>query len=382
MNYTKEYELIKEFQESFSFQVLKLSKENAKTLIFRKTLIEEEWLETISGINGLSVNKHQSLIEIADGLGDLAVVTLGTLYTFNLKLNNSHIFNFYDDEKLSGIKKSLADSYSYFKSTDDNIIGYSLAEKVSNDDFAVINNCINYISDVEFDNCYISNYEQVLNLILFEIQELWSKYLPEISFSEVYSEIHRSNMSKACDTEETALRTIAQPKYKNEDLNYNKKDGKYYVSRADGKLIKSIDYTPANIEDIVYAFNRYVLTDFNTLQYDMQYVKIKIDELNKKIHDEYFVRNNTFNEMNNTNFFNIEILEKYYKKEYGLNCYTHIIKNLELKDGIVYGDVKFISKLDTEKRNNLKFVFKPTFEFLKVDGKIVENEVFSWNLNY
>jgi hypothetical protein len=59
-------------------------------------------------------------------------------------------------------------------------------------------------------------------------------------------------MSKACETEETALKTIAQPQYKDVNLSYTVTDGRYFVRRDDNKLIKSCDYKPANLSPIVY----------------------------------------------------------------------------------------------------------------------------------
>lgn len=72
-------------------------------------------------------------------------------------------------------------------------------------------------------------------------------------FKELFDEVQRSNMSKACDTEEEAQATV---KYyleeRDTDCYYEKKDGKYLVFRkSDNKTIKSINYSPADLKSIL-----------------------------------------------------------------------------------------------------------------------------------
>jgi predicted HAD superfamily Cof-like phosphohydrolase len=72
-------------------------------------------------------------------------------------------------------------------------------------------------------------------------------------FKELFEEVQRSNMSKACDSEEEAKKTVEH---------YRKKDGTecYYLQegekwlvyrKSDNKTIKSIGYSPANLQKIV-----------------------------------------------------------------------------------------------------------------------------------
>jgi len=72
-------------------------------------------------------------------------------------------------------------------------------------------------------------------------------------FKELFEEVQRSNMSKACDSEEEAIKTVAH---------YKKKDGTdcYYVHegskwlvyrRSDNKTIKSVNYSPADLSGIL-----------------------------------------------------------------------------------------------------------------------------------
>src|SRR5688572_18229476 len=72
-------------------------------------------------------------------------------------------------------------------------------------------------------------------------------------FKELFEEVQRSNMSKACTSEEEAKKTVEH---------YRKKDGTecYYLNegdkwlvyrKSDNKTIKSIGYSPANLQKIV-----------------------------------------------------------------------------------------------------------------------------------
>jgi predicted HAD superfamily Cof-like phosphohydrolase len=66
-------------------------------------------------------------------------------------------------------------------------------------------------------------------------------------FAEIFSEIHRSNMSKACTSQLEAEQTVEHyQSYKNEDAYIVQKDDLYLVHRkSDNKVLKSINYQPA-----------------------------------------------------------------------------------------------------------------------------------------
>ncbi len=67
-------------------------------------------------------------------------------------------------------------------------------------------------------------------------------------FDQVFDDIHQSNMSKACTSQQEAIETLLH--YKDKDGTegyYVEKDGKWIVYRkGDDKVLKSIGYTPAN----------------------------------------------------------------------------------------------------------------------------------------
>ena len=79
----------------------------------------------------------------------------------------------------------------------------------------------------------------------------------DIDLDKSFTIVHESNMSKMCDTEEQAIKTVEW--YKTNDNRYDSpayrknKSGKYIVYNASTrKILKSIDYKPAvfNIQEL------------------------------------------------------------------------------------------------------------------------------------
>ena len=72
-------------------------------------------------------------------------------------------------------------------------------------------------------------------------------------FVELFNEVQRSNMSKACDTMQDAIATLAHYKQKDGTEGYYKEvNGKWIVYRnGDNKVLKSIKYSPARINELL-----------------------------------------------------------------------------------------------------------------------------------
>jgi predicted HAD superfamily Cof-like phosphohydrolase len=72
-------------------------------------------------------------------------------------------------------------------------------------------------------------------------------------FSALFEEVQRSNMSKACRTEDEAKATVEHYLKKDgTECYYKQEDGKWLVYRkSDNKTIKSINYSPADLDGIV-----------------------------------------------------------------------------------------------------------------------------------
>jgi len=71
-------------------------------------------------------------------------------------------------------------------------------------------------------------------------------------FKALFDEVQRSNMSKACNTIEEAEATVKHFQEKGTDCYYHQDSGKYLVFRmADNKTLKSIFYSPADLERVL-----------------------------------------------------------------------------------------------------------------------------------
>lgn len=72
-------------------------------------------------------------------------------------------------------------------------------------------------------------------------------------FKDLFDEVHRSNMSKACTTAEEADKTVAHYQLNHATNSYHQEiEGKFLVYRSqDNKTLKSINYSPANLSAIV-----------------------------------------------------------------------------------------------------------------------------------
>lgn len=72
-------------------------------------------------------------------------------------------------------------------------------------------------------------------------------------FDTLFDEVQRSNMSKACNSQQEALATLSHYKQKDgTEGRYEEVNGKYIVYRsADNKVLKSVGYSPASLQDII-----------------------------------------------------------------------------------------------------------------------------------
>ena len=72
-------------------------------------------------------------------------------------------------------------------------------------------------------------------------------------FKALFEEVQRSNMSKACTSEEEAIATVNYCKEKKGEDCYYKQEGNLYLvyRKEDNKTIKSINYSPADLKGIL-----------------------------------------------------------------------------------------------------------------------------------
>jgi predicted HAD superfamily Cof-like phosphohydrolase len=72
-------------------------------------------------------------------------------------------------------------------------------------------------------------------------------------FKQLFEEVQRSNMSKACTSEEEAKSTVEHYLRKDGTECYYRKEGDAWLvyRKADNKTIKSVGYSPANLDPIL-----------------------------------------------------------------------------------------------------------------------------------
>jgi predicted HAD superfamily Cof-like phosphohydrolase len=72
-------------------------------------------------------------------------------------------------------------------------------------------------------------------------------------FEELFNEVHRSNMTKLCESEKEAIDTINYYKQKDgTESSYKNINNKWLVYRIkDDKVLKSINYSPVNLNKIL-----------------------------------------------------------------------------------------------------------------------------------
>ena len=74
-------------------------------------------------------------------------------------------------------------------------------------------------------------------------------------FKDLFDEVHRSNMSKACKTIEEANETIEHYRGKGSESYFKEIDGLYLVYRTpDDKTLKSVNYSPADLKGMLACY--------------------------------------------------------------------------------------------------------------------------------
>jgi predicted HAD superfamily Cof-like phosphohydrolase len=73
-------------------------------------------------------------------------------------------------------------------------------------------------------------------------------------FKELFEEVQRSNMSKACSSEAEARQTVEHYKDKSGTACYYRQEGEKWLvyRKSDNKTIKSVGYSPADLEKILH----------------------------------------------------------------------------------------------------------------------------------
>lgn len=77
------------------------------------------------------------------------------------------------------------------------------------------------------------------------------------AFEELFDEVHDSNMSKTCETEEQAKETVDSYTEKGIETYFKKANDNYTYNvyrKSDDKVLKNKDYRPANLKPILESY--------------------------------------------------------------------------------------------------------------------------------
>ncbi|TDB65078.1 pyrophosphohydrolase domain-containing protein [Arundinibacter roseus] len=114
-----------------------------------------------------------------------------------------------------------------------------LAEELKELEVAILQNDLVEVADALCDLQYVLS-GAVLEFGLGE------------KFRDLFDEVQRSNMSKACNSIEEAQETVEHYQAKGVDCHFKEDNGKYLVYRsADNKTLKNIKYSPADLSKIL-----------------------------------------------------------------------------------------------------------------------------------
>jgi predicted HAD superfamily Cof-like phosphohydrolase len=111
---------------------------------------------------------------------------------------------------------------------------------------------LNEIKEAIENNDFVEISDGLCDLMYVLVGSILEFGLKE-KFNMLFDEVQRSNMSKACKSQQEAIETLLYYKQKDgTEGRYEEVNGKYIVYRkGDNKVLKSIGYSPASLEDII-----------------------------------------------------------------------------------------------------------------------------------
>lgn len=216
--------------ETFTLEVLK----DTKNLKLKLDLVTEEINEYLQAV------KTNDIIEIRDAISDILYVTIG----YFLYLGKD-IISIYEEfcRNNSFETKEYDDTFNiiYDKLSLEVLKNKDLVENIS----TILNKYLKQLqkSTKEKNPMVIVNSLCHLLFITYSIGKCFG-----IDVNSDFDIVHKSNMSKICASEEEAQNTMM--KYKNDarypETYYVRNDFGYVVrNKANNKVLKSINYTPA-----------------------------------------------------------------------------------------------------------------------------------------
>jgi predicted HAD superfamily Cof-like phosphohydrolase len=223
-----DFQRVCEFNKAFDFPIFTTqdtSQQAADCYKLRISLINEEINELFEAV------KQNDIIEEMDACGDILYVAYGMAYSYGRNFDEYISSKFARAQNGESLFRSL--SYQTRPKADMLASLRKMQEELKQD----VEHSLIVAGDIIF--C-IYEYQHNLNYD--------SDYIFDI--------VHKSNMSKLCDTEEEAAQTVDMYKEKQSDrfdspYYYKLDSGKYVVkNKSTGKSLKSINYKPVMFDAI------------------------------------------------------------------------------------------------------------------------------------
>jgi predicted HAD superfamily Cof-like phosphohydrolase len=254
------YQKVAEFNVVFDcpqFYHTKFDRENwikpeiEKVLKYRCDLIKEEGVEEFG-----EALKENNRVEMIDAICDSLYVLYGAAWTMEIDVDY-HFKQIFDHDKTNFT--TIKNIYLMENNLNEKTMYTKLNEKTM---YTKLNELyIKFINfESEFRKVMLSGngeFDKVVTLLIMMIVTTYRMgIILKFDVDEAFNLVHESNMSKLCKTEEEAQQTVDvyTKDYKNGkspyDSPYYYKKEKYYVvkNQSTGKVLKSINYTPVNLQ--------------------------------------------------------------------------------------------------------------------------------------
>jgi predicted HAD superfamily Cof-like phosphohydrolase len=254
------FQKVVDFNKAFGIFVSDTPLENIfqsdpKLVKLRHSLITEE----IRELNEDGFHK-KNFVEVVDALSDILYVVYGAGASFGINLDDH--FNIYCHLKMSYYVDENISNFNRIKL----IQSIESSERILTDFFdnpenveIVFNKYVAMLNKEDQTlNRYIGleDFQKVENSLVKMLDYTYSLgNMLGINLDQSFNIVHQSNMSKLCNNEEIAKKTVEW--YKENELRYDSPNyrlcesekGKFIVfNESTGKILKSIEYTPADFK--------------------------------------------------------------------------------------------------------------------------------------
>jgi predicted HAD superfamily Cof-like phosphohydrolase len=242
MSLKTNFELVCDFNNTFDFSIFPVESaplETQQSIVkYRCDLIKEEGVEEFG-----DALKQNSRVDMLDAVVDHLYVLYGACHTFGMN----------PDFHISKMQNNANPTELYFKQFDKNVSIQTLYKQ----NIVLYNNLVH---EMQISKNILNSYSILLHLITNTYYIGFHLTSTVKKLNAAFRNVHSSNMSKLCTSISEANDTVNTylEKFKNNASPY---DSPYYYeikpsvyvvkNKSTGKALKSINYTPADLEQFL-----------------------------------------------------------------------------------------------------------------------------------